>query len=199
MTREQGRKKPLRQLLAILMILIPATGCGGTGSRAVRTTRRGISASTRQNRRGFEARRGMLAAMLDEGAMGDVQINNMKEATAARLSVQRTLLAITALNGEIRVGGLGDSQRAEMARKLTSLRMRYRRELRSLGVFYSALEHRGKELERILAFKDPEIERIDKELQRVYESNDRNKTREIARIRGEFERRSKELLATNAG
>jgi vacuolar-type H+-ATPase subunit I/STV1 len=139
----------------------------------------------------------MLAAMLGDDAIGNVKIDSMKEATTASRRAQRTLLAITALNAEIRAGGFQDSQRAEMESKVDSLREQYGHELRSLDVFYSALEHRGKELERILAFKDPEIERIDKELQRAYESHDRNRASEIARIRGEFERRSKELLAAD--
>jgi hypothetical protein len=195
--RAVGRGKAVRQFLPILLILVPVAGCGQTGSPTVPTNRTAITTFARQGTDGF-ARRDMLAAMLVD-AIGDVKINSMKEAIAAKQRAQRTLLAITTLNAEIRAGGIGDSQRAEKERKANSLRERYGRESRSLDAFYSALEHRGNELERILAFKDPEIERIDKELQRVYESNDKNKASEIARIRGEFERRSKELLAANAG
>lgn len=181
-----------------LITLILVAGCGQTGSPAVPTGRTAITTVAGQGTDDSTAFRVMLAAMLDD-AVGDVKINSMKEATVAKQRAQRTLLAITKLNRELRAGGIDDSQREEMERKTNSLRDRYKRELRSLDTFYSALEHRGKEFERILAFKDPEIERIDKELQRIYESDDKNKASEIARIRGEFERRSKELLAANAG
>jgi hypothetical protein len=193
-----GKLSP--SLRVVLLILITISGCGGTGSQVLTTSRqRTIAMPTRRVTGGSPAAVDMLVAMVDDDRIDNLKINNVKEASVASQRAQRTLLAITSLNRQIRGSGLGDGERGEKESAVERLREQYRRELLPLDAFYNKLERKGKELERILAFKDPEIERIDKELKRVYESSDKNKDGEIVRIRGEFERRSKELLAKDTG
>jgi hypothetical protein len=127
------------------------------------------------------------------------KIQSMSEAIAASVRAERTGAAIVSLHREIDSHDINAQERIDREQEIDRLRDQYRRERKLLSAFYKTLERKGEELERILAFKDPEIERIDKELTQAYESNDRNKNSEIARLRGEFERRSKELLTANPG
>jgi hypothetical protein len=123
--------------------------------------------------------------------MGD--ITDAQEAAKARARANRTVAATLPLLAEIKHGDLSERERAEKQQEVHRLLGEAHRETARVDAFYAQREVVGAELKRLLARKDPEVERLRSELKRVVERKGSDEREEIARIRAELERRRQEL------
>lgn len=172
-----------------LVMLLTFGGCGEMGSQGRSVIEHKVPVEHARTDETPSPTRGILIAMTDKH-----KIQNIGEATAARVRADSTGAAIVLLHKEIGNQDLDAQERLDKKREIDRLRRQYRRERGSLNAFYRELENKGKEYERILALKDPTVERIREEMKRIIETKGPNELMEIDHVRAEYERRHEELM-----
>jgi len=124
---------------------------------------------------------------------GAYEIRSPSDATAALKQATQTELAMVPLLKDLARPGLSEGERADKKQEIDRLRTQYRRETEAIHAFYRELAPKLARAERAFESKDPEIERLRREMVDILQRKGNDERGEIARLQMAFERRAQEL------